>query len=107
MHKCEAQLKILIPKNDDRMRYPSDEYKQLAWGGYPQDNDLEPSKDIHAHGTKLLHIVFSDSDFGTTPVEAPRRFACVSTRERLAMEVTREEDRAPNLTVQDSFSDGL
>jgi hypothetical protein len=111
VHKCEAELRVFIPKNDDPknddpMKYPSDDYKKLTWGRYPQDNDYSTSKDIQAHGTQLLHAAFSDSDFRTTPVQdAPMRLACISTIERLPMD-ERAEGAANNLTVPDSFSEG-
>lgn len=95
-----------MPKDDNHMRYPSDEPKQLAWGRHPQENDLKSSKDIYARGWRLLHVAFSDSDFGTTPVkDAPLCHACISTMERLPLDL-RAEGRANNLTIEDSFSEG-
>jgi hypothetical protein len=89
------------------MRYPSDEPKLLAWGRHPHViNDLRDTVNIRGHSHDYLHVVFSDSDFGTTPVEdAPVRYTCVSTIERLQLPL-RPVGVAYNLTVQDSFTNG-
>jgi hypothetical protein len=60
---------------------------------------------IHGHGSDYLHVVFSDSDFCTTPVDVPRCYACISTVDRLQLP-TRSEGIANNLRVEDSFTNG-
>ena len=78
----------------------------MAWGRHPHVvGNLSPRVTIQGHGSDYLHVVFSDSDFDKTPVDAPVRYACVSTIERLRLE-TRMENTAPNLEVPDSFSNG-
>jgi hypothetical protein len=109
LHNCQAELRILIPKNtseNDLSRYPSDEPKLLAWGRHPQS--LEPlscSMNIQANSGRLLHVVFSDSDFANMNIIGPRRYACISTIDRLQVE-PRPAGQANNLRVEDSFTDG-
>lgn len=108
VHNCHAQLKVLIVQGDNLMRYPSDDLKPLPWGRYPQSaQDLAQTRDIQSRGSQLLHIVFSDSDFATTPVppDTPIRYACVSTIDRLRLDI-RPERIANNLRVEDSFTNG-
>ncbi len=109
-HKCEAELTVIIPKDENEeelMRYPSDEPKLLAWGRYPQSTELKTSMDIPANARRFLHVVFSDSDFGTRPVgpNTPNRYACISTLDHLRR-TDREANWANNFVVPDSFTSG-
>lgn len=108
LHNCQALVKVMIPKNADRMRYPSDDEKILAWGRLDNLGDLSTTRTIQAQSSELLHVVFSDSDFVTTPVSSPAtRYACISTIERLNPPGYRSEGSANGLRVEDSFSDGV
>jgi hypothetical protein len=97
------------------MRYPSDDPKPLVWGRYPHSlNDLTQTRNIQSRGYQLLHVVFSDSDFVTTPVAAPTRYACISKVETLqpldvatGLPITRPEGVANELRVEDSFTNGI
>jgi hypothetical protein len=110
LHNCQAELRLIIQKGDDPMRYPSDNAKPLAWGRHPQSlYDLTQTRHIQGHGSQLLHVIFSDSHFATTHVNAPKRYACISTIERLAYEQNEPRTyggRSQNLTVEDSFTNG-
>lgn len=56
-----------------------------------------------------MHVIFSDSHFATTHVNASKRYACISTIERLAYEQNAPRTyggRSQNLTVEDSFTNG-
>jgi hypothetical protein len=109
LHNCQAELRILIDKDtseNDLMRYPSDEPKLLAWGSHPQSlNNLSTNMNIQANSCRLLHVVFSDSDFANMNVDAPRRYACISTVDRLDTPL-RPTGQSNNLTVEDSFTNG-
>jgi hypothetical protein len=74
LHNCMAQIHVIIPrsKNVNRMGFPSDEYKQLAWNRSTNLNDLSETTDIQGHNFSLVHVVFSDRRFNG-------RIACVST----------------------------
>lgn|GEM_PF-2223874 len=108
-HKCEAELTVVIPNGADEnelMRHPSDEPKLLVWGRYPQAEELKTSMDIPAKAGRLLHVVFSDSDFALQPnVKSPIRYASVSTLERVRP-FEREAHIAENLVIPDSFTNG-
>jgi hypothetical protein len=110
LHNCQAELTVKIHDGDNSNKYPSDDAKPLAWGRHPQSMyDLTSVRNIQGHGSQLLHVVFSDSHFATTNVDAPRRYACISTIERLEYEkkeLRSRGDTANNLTVEDSFTNG-
>lgn len=90
------------------MRYPSDAEKILAWGRLDHLGDLTETRTIQAQSSELLHVVFSDSDFVTTPINLPvTRYACISTIERLNPTGYRSEGSSNCLRVEDSFSDGV
>ena len=69
------------------MLYPSDERKLLAWGRFPQSDDIDYKRTIRGHGKELLHIAFSDSLFKDvkTNKEEEKRFAGISTVENLKL----------------------
>lgn len=108
-HKCEAELTVILPNNADEnelMRYPSDEPKLLAWGRYPQAQDLMTSIDIPAKAGRFLHIVFSDSDFSRREFpKTPKRYASVSIFGLLHGK-TRGANWPTNLVVPHSFTNG-
>lgn len=54
---------VVIPDRANPMLYPSDERKLLAWGRFPQSDDIEDKRTIRGHSKELLHIAFSDSLF--------------------------------------------
>jgi hypothetical protein len=85
VHNCQAELSIIIPEADNPMLYPSDETKLLAWGRFPQSDDIENKRTIRGHGKELLHIAFSDSLFKDvkTSKEEEKQFAGISTVENL------------------------
>jgi hypothetical protein len=63
------------------MRYPSDAEKILAWGRLDDLTDLTATRTIQAQ----INVVFSDSDFVTTPVSTGGpRHARIFTIERLS-----------------------
>jgi len=82
-HNCQAEIVAVIPDRANPMLYPSDERKLLAWGRFPQSDDIEDKRTIRAHSKELLHISFSDSLFKDvkTNKEEEKRFAGVSTVE--------------------------
>ncbi|MGB7955121.1 MAG: hypothetical protein WCF23_14175 [Candidatus Nitrosopolaris sp.] len=106
LNNCQALLKVNIPENADKMRYPSEDEKILAWGR--DVTDLSAKRTIQAQSSEMVHVVFSDSDFDTTPVSTrATRYACISTIEILTPDIKgRNERRANKLRVEDSFSDG-
>jgi hypothetical protein len=60
LHNCMAQFHVLIPRtNVNRMNFPSDEYKQLAWDRSTNLSDLLETPDIQGHNFNLVHVVFS------------------------------------------------
>jgi len=63
VHNCQAEMTVVIPDGANQMLYPSDEMKLLAWGRFPQSNNLTDKQTIRGHGEELLHIVFSNSPF--------------------------------------------
>ena len=86
-HNCQAEIVAVIPDGGNPMLYPSDERKLLAWGRFPQSDDIEDKRTIRAHSKELLHIAFSDSLFRDvkTNKEEEKRFAGVSTVENLKL----------------------
>jgi len=91
------------------MLYPSDERKLLAWGRFPQSDDIDYKRTIRGHGKELLHIAFSDSLFKDvkTNKEEEKRFAGISTVENLKLmsRFTVLEGES-YLRVQDGFTIG-
>jgi hypothetical protein len=81
VHNCQAEMAVVIPGDANGMFYPSDEWKLLAWGRFPQSNDLTDKRTIRGHGKELLHIVFSDSLFDGvhTNKEEEKRLAGISS----------------------------
>lgn len=81
VHNCQAEISVIIPDGANEMLFPSDEWKRLAWGRFPQSNDLTDKRDIRGHGKELLHIVFSDSRFESIQMssEAEKRLAGISS----------------------------
>jgi hypothetical protein len=69
-------------------------------------NDISESMNIQANSSRLLHVVFSDSDFANTDVNAPRRYACISTFDRLETPLRGPAGQTNNLRVEDSFTNG-
>ncbi len=57
----------------------------MAWGRFPQTNDITDSRTIRGNGKELLHIAFSDSLFRsvTTANDEEKRYAGISTVENL------------------------
>jgi hypothetical protein len=98
LHNCSASLRVIIPKDVDEKRYPSDDSKLLAWGRSADKSDLTTSRNIQAHSNELLFVVFSDSDFPNQRIEdAPTRYASIGILERL---------KSNELRVEDSFTNG-
>jgi hypothetical protein len=90
LHNCMAQIHILIPRNNiDRMDFPSDEYKQLAWDRSTNLSNLSEATDIQGHNFSLVHVVFSERRF-------VGRYACVSTFRDLRSGNHRTEDTFVN-----------
>ncbi len=90
-HHCKAELQVT--KWDDPIRHPSLNAKRLVWGG--------PSPEINIGaigGKELLHVVFSDSRFETTP-DDDGVYALVSTMESLY-------PQADFVRAQDAFGAG-
>jgi hypothetical protein len=67
------------------MDFPSEEYKQLAWGRSTELNDLTETTHIQGHNFSLVHVVFSCSNMVD-------RFACVSKISDLHSNAHRTED---------------
>ena len=77
---CRGQLRAIIPRNANQMNYPSNVWKDLAFGNTPDKRDLSDLRQIHPRGgEELLHIVFSDTHFPNILLQgAPQRLASVS-----------------------------
>jgi hypothetical protein len=108
LHQCQAELS-LVPRGDyNDSRYPLDDFKSLAWFPRRRTDDVATSINIQGGRSRLLHIVFSDSDFTNTPVsDGSKRYACVSTPECLnGNRVSRHPPMASYLPYEDSFSEG-
>ena len=109
IHNCQAEIVAVIPDSANPMLYPSDERKLLAWGRFPQSDDIDYKRTIRGHGKELLHIAFSDSLFKDvkTNKEEEKRFAGISTVENLKL-MSRFTVLAGEsyLRVQDGFTIG-
>jgi hypothetical protein len=86
VHNCQAEMTVTIPEVRNKMLFPSDERKLLAWGRFRQKiNDIQDKRTIRGHGKELLHIAFSDSLFRnvTAANDEEKRYAGISTVENL------------------------
>ncbi|MGH9911853.1 MAG: hypothetical protein ACRD4W_05380 [Nitrososphaeraceae archaeon] len=81
---CKARL-IVKPINNQK-QYPSIEYVELAWGGdtrYIQVNTIT-EESIQPKERKLLHIIFSDSQFPSVKGDPPNPIhACILSKQNL------------------------
>lgn len=97
-YNCNADVKVMIPPNIDRMNYPSDNCKILGWSREHDLSDLSSNRNIRAHHWDLLHVVFSHPAFPNIPSAAPTRYASFSIPDRL---------NNNGLSVPDSFTEGV
>jgi hypothetical protein len=49
VHNCQAELAVVVPDNTNPICYPSDERKLLAWGRFPQADDITDARTIRSH----------------------------------------------------------
>ena len=108
VHNCQAELVIIVPKNVDPMLYPSDERKLLAWGRFPQSDDIDDKRTIRGHGKELLHIVFSDSLLNNIQINtAEKRYAGISTVDNLqSIKTALVYEGQSFLKFEDGFAQG-
>ncbi|MGB8938050.1 MAG: hypothetical protein WCC17_23415 [Candidatus Nitrosopolaris sp.] len=108
VHNCQAEMTVIIPEGRN-MLHPSDERKLLAWGRFPQRMDfITDKRTIRSHGKELLHIVFSDSFFGSvgTANNEEKRYAGISTVENLNCVKSDLISKGSYLKFEDGFATG-